>query len=246
VKGTIAACALLCLCSTVGAQRSFVTEHQPSERVIGLLDLPDVTANYADDACRMTGLPSLDLFREPSRTAPVIGNIRLGEHRDAGCALLFRRRGYSVDEEMPTQESGYEIAAAVVHERRDHWFRIALPRGSAWVERAKDEDFLPYPEILARRLSYLMNDWDGQLRRSPSAKAPALPLPAEWKERIPSQIGIQVLRVRRSDNEDWMRVRIVTGRCGDDSTKTVKPIEGWVPVHRPDGKPTAWFHSRGC
>ena len=246
MKALLSACVLICLCAGVGAQRQFVTEHQPSERVVGLLNLPDVTRGYADDACRGTGLPSLDLVREPSEAAPVIGSIRLGMHQEYGCGLLFRRRGYTVDEELPTQESDYEIAAAVVHERRGEWFRIALPRGSAWIEREEEDDFLPYPQILARRLSHLSKDWDGLLRRSASAKGQVLPVPVEWKERIPRQIAIEVLRVRHSDNGDWMRIRFVTGRCGDESTTTLKPMEGWVPAYQPDEKPTAWFYSRGC
>jgi hypothetical protein len=229
---------LICLCAGVGAQRQFVTEHQPSERVVGLLNLPEITGGYADDACGTTGLPDLDVVREPSETAPVIGSVRLGMHRDYGCALLFRRRGYTVDEELPTQESDYEIAAAVVYERRDEWLRIALPRGSGWVEREEDEDFLAYPQILAKRLSYLRENWDGQLRRSPNAKSAAVPVPTK-------PVGIEVLRVRRTNNEDWLRVRFVTERCGQSGTLS-KPIEGWVPAYGSDGAPTAWFHSRGC
>jgi hypothetical protein len=69
------------MCSSVTAQRWFVSQGQPSEGVIGLLDLSDETQNYADDA------------------------------------LLFKRSPVSSDEELPTEESDYEIAAAVVYER---------------------------------------------------------------------------------------------------------------------------------
>lgn len=229
---------LCCLGATTDAQRQFVTVHQPSERVIGLLDLPDVTGSYGDDACKAANLPALDVLREPSETAPVIGAVRLSLHQEYGCSLLFKRTGYSVDDELPTQESGYEIPAAVVHERRDDWFRIALPRGSGWVERENSDDFLAYPQVLAKRLTYLRDGWDGQLRRSPNARSAAVPVPAK-------QIGIEVLGVRRTDNEDWMRIRFVAERCGQ-TVPMPRPVEGWVPAYRPDGTPTAWFHSRGC
>ncbi len=240
------ALALVCFCATLGAQRHFVTEHQPSERVAGLLDLPDITSNYREAGCKSTELASIPTLREPSETAPATGAIRLAERQNQGCELVLRRRGYSVDEELPSQESVYEIPAAVVYERRDRWFRIAVPRGSAWIERENADSFRPYPQILVQRLSYLRKDWDGLLRRSANAKAPALPLPAGWNERLSGEIGIQVLRFSREDNDDWIRVRLVTERCGDKSATALKAIEGWVPAHRADGQTTAWFHSKGC
>ena len=107
--------------------------------------------------------------------------------------VTLQPSGTIQQEELPTEESGYETLAAVVYERRGRWFRIAVPRGSAWIERANTDDFLPYPQLLARGMAYLRNDWDGQLRQTAGFGSPAEVLPLEWKERIPTPIDIEVL-----------------------------------------------------
>ena len=230
---------------SVSAQRWFVSQHQPNERVLGLLDLPDVTKNYADDACDSKTI-SVQLYSQPSTAGPAIGVIYMRKHPEYGCGLLFNRAQTSSEEELPTEESGYEIAAAVVHERRGRWFRVAVPQGSAWIERANADDFLPYPQLLARRLAYLRNDWDGQLRQTAGFGSSTEPLPLEWKEHVPKQIGIDVLGMTRIDNDDWIHVRFANERCGDDTLRILKPVQGWLPVYRSNGTPAAWFYSRGC
>jgi hypothetical protein len=213
---------------------------------VGLLDLRDVTGNYADDACGSKGLMTVQVYSGPSSVGAASGAIYMREHQEYGCGLLFKRQGSPKEEELPTEESDYEVAAAIVHERRGRWFRIAVPQGSAWIERTNASDFLPYPQILTKRLSYLRSDWDGQLRQGAGVRFPLRPLPAEWKAQVPRQIGIEVLGVTRVGTDDWIRVRFETERCGDDTVSTLKPLEGWLPAQRSDGSPSAWFHSRGC
>ncbi len=239
------ALAFVCMCRSVSAQRWFVSQNQPNERVVGLLDLRDVTENYADDACGLKQI-SVQLYNTPSTAGAAIGAIYMRKHPEYGCGLLFKRAGPSSEEELPTEESGYEILAAVVHERRGRWFRIAVPQGSAWIERANADDFLSYPQLLARNMAYLRSDWDGQLRRTAGFGSPTEPLPLEWKERVPNQIGIDVLGMTRVGNEDWILVRFTTERCGDDTLRMLKPMQGWLPAFRSDRTPAAWFYSRGC
>lgn len=133
---------------SVSAQRWFVSQNQPNERVVGLLDLRDVTENYTDDACGSKRI-SVQLYDNPSTAGAAIGAIYMRRHPEHGCVLLFKRAQASGEEELPTEESGYEIAAAVVHERRGRWFRIA-----------------------------------------------------EWRARVPQQIGIEVVGMTRVGNED--------------------------------------------
>jgi hypothetical protein len=167
-------------------------------------------------------------------------------HPEYGCGLLVKRAGTYSEEELPTEESGYEIAAAVALERRGQWFRIAVPQGSAWIDRGNANDFLPYPQLLARRMAYLRNDWDGQLRQTAGFRFPTEPLPVEWKEHVPKQVGIEFLGMTRVGNDDWIRVQFTTEGCVDDTLKMLKPVQGWLPAYRSDGAPTAWFYSRGC
>jgi hypothetical protein len=244
-KSVAAIIAFACLWTSASAQRRFVSEQRPRERVIGLLDLPDITGNYADAACAPKQA-AVQLYEKPSAAAGLIGAISLRMHPEYGCSILFKRTPTSSEQELPTEESGYEIAAAVVYERRGRWFRIAVPQGSAWIERTNVDDFLPYPQLLTRKLAYLRDDWDGQLRRTAGSNSPTEPLPVEWRAQVSRQIGVEVLGTRRVGNEDWIRVRFALDRCGDESVRKLPPVQGWLPAYRSNGTPSAWFHSRGC
>jgi hypothetical protein len=238
----------LCMTQTASAQRWFVTEHQPAERVIGLLDLPDVTADYLNKGCEYLAKQesaSAQLYSEPSKAASTTGAVYMRNHPEFGCALLVKRAGSLREEELPTQESGYELPAAVVYERRERWFRIAAAQGSAWIERANDKDFRPYPHLLTEKRAHLRNDWDGQLRKTAGVRSAIEPVPVEWQKEIRGEIEIEVLGVTRLGNDDWLHVRFAVDGC-DDSLKALKPVEGWLPAYRSDGKPAAWFYSRGC
>ena len=234
----------VCVWTSASAQRRFVSEHRPTERVIGLLDLPDITGNYQDAACASQA--AIQVYEKPSAAAGMTGAIALRMHPEYGCTILFRRTATSSEQELPSEESDYEIAAAVVYERRGSWFRIAVPQGSAWIERANIDDFLPYPQLLTRKLAYLRDDWDGQLRRTAGVNSPAEPLPVEWRARVSRQIGVEVLGTRRVGNDDWIRVRFDLERCGDERVSALPPVQGWLPAYRSNGTPAAWFHSRGC
>src|SRR5215510_1215689 len=101
MKSFAVALAVVCLQSSLSAQRWFVSQIRPNERVVGLLHLPDVTGNYADDACPT--LRSVQLYDQPSTTGTAIGTVYLRQHPQFGCELLFRRAGTSIDEELPTE-----------------------------------------------------------------------------------------------------------------------------------------------
>ena len=237
--------AFLGLSASVGAQRWFVLQDQARTRVIGLLALPDVTRNFSDDECRSTEAMSAQLYSAPSKGV-ALGAVYKRNHPEYGCGLLFKRAGMSTEEYLPSEESGYEIAAAVVYERRGPWFRIAIPQGSAWIEGTNENDFLSYPLLLSKRMAFLRNDWDGQLRQSPGFGFPTAPIPPEWTQHIPRQIGIDVLGLTRVNNDDWIHVRFATERCGDSTVTMLKQVEGWLPAYRLSGTTTAWFYSRGC
>lgn len=109
------------------------------------------------------------------------------------------------------------------------------------------------PMIFFRILSYSCGTWlisgtTGTVNcdRLPDLGPLRIPLPLEWKELVPNQIGIEVLGMTRVDNDDWIFVRFTTERCGDDTLRMLKPMQGWVPAFRSDGTPAAWFYSRGC
>jgi hypothetical protein len=216
------------------------------ERVIGLVNLPDVIG----DTCGPDKPGSVDLFKTPSAGMAPIGSIRFVVAERAadgsscsGVQVLVRHAESGSDEELPTQESDYEIRAAVVYQRSGIWFRIALQRGSAWIKRDDPKDFRSYPELLTQKLSYLAKGWDGRLSRTPQAVASRVP--AEWAKYLEDDIPVEVLDVRRARNDIWIHVRLQTESCGE-TRAGVSPISGWVRAYRPSGRTSVWFHSRGC
>ena len=95
---------------------------------------------------------------------------RQADGRGCGSAqLTVQRMNGNADEELPTEESGYEIQAVIVYQQSGLWFRVALPQGSAWVLRSSDADFEPFPELLGHKLAYLRKGWDGSWWQTPGA-----------------------------------------------------------------------------
>jgi hypothetical protein len=214
-----------------------IAEGLTRERVIGLLDLPDIVG----PECTPVASTRIVLFDSPSTNKPAIGSIE--PPRD--CRMLVRRVASNAEEALPTAESGYETPAVIVYQRAGLWFRIALQQGSAWVARDDSKGFLPYPEMLTDRLSYLGKGWDGRVWSMPGAGGTATPLPPGWKAYLSQEIPIDVLGTRRIGNELWIHVRLLIERCGE-TLQGVGPATGWVRAYQSSGSPSAWFSSRGC
>jgi hypothetical protein len=149
-------------------------------------------------------------------------------------------------EQLPSEESGYEIPAAIVYERANSWYRIALQRGSAWVAHPNRKDFLPYPELLLNdRLTYIRGDWDGRLWTAPETGT-RLRMATDSYRELEQNIPVDVIAIRRVQQQTWIQVRVTTQCDGPEEKKEETPITGWIPAYRSDGRPSAWFYSRGC
>jgi hypothetical protein len=238
---------LICLLSVLlaGAQGpnwgQAIYDNLLHERVAGLLTLPEIVGNGCDPS---QSVATISIYASPSTEGrPPIGSLE--RSRDPGCQLLVKHVGQDVRLALPTAESSYEIPAAVVYERRGRWFRIALQRGSAWIDRRDPGDFRPYPALLKKKLAYLQPKWDGTLRQAPNLSATLKRLSPGWKEHFAEPVPIELLAIRRVSGETWLHVRLRVESCGE-VLKGVKPVEGWVPAHRSSGRPNAWFFSRGC
>ena len=212
------------------------------ERLIGLLDLPEIVAGGCGPAPKRD---TARVFRAPSENGPSVGTIYWFEHGDAWCRLIIEQAGGS-KETVPTLESGYEIPAAIVYERRGPWFRIRLKDGSAWIRHNDPKDFLPYPEVLRENLAHTMQSWDGTLRATPGLSGRVTPLSAGWKALLDRQLNIQYLGSRRIGNDLWIHIRLAAkGGCGQ-VYEGVTDVEGWIPAYHTDRTTLAWFSSRGC
>ena len=151
-----------------------------------------------------------------------------------------------VKEELPTLESGYEIPAAIVYEKRGAWFRIRLKAGSAWIRHTAQEDFLSYPEVLEDQLPAILQGWNGTLRAAPGFTGAVTALPDGWKDLLDRTLSAQYLEAQRVGNDIWIHVRLAAKASCDQIYEGVTDVEGWIPAYRPNGAPTMWFSSRGC
>lgn len=223
-----------------------VSMNLTEERVIGLLDLPEIVGY----GCGANEPKSIDLHGTPSTSTPAIGSIgmlvtdRNADGTSCGSAeLTVHRAASSSDEELPTEESGYEVRAAVVYERSGPWFRIALQRGSAWLHHERLDDFHSYPEVLKHGRAYIKQDWDGRLWRTAGTGTPTR-IPAAWAKYLGRDISVEILGSRRVGNEIWIQLRLETETCGN-TLQGVTPTTGWIPAYRSSGA-SVWFYSRGC
>jgi hypothetical protein len=207
------------------------------ERVIGLLNLSEIVG----PECASPDTPaSIALFAAPSRSRPAVGTLYL----NSPCELAIRIAGGISGEVLPTDESDYERPAAIVYERNGRWYRIARQRGSAWIEHSDAHDFLPYPQILETRLTYLTRQWNGRLWATPGVGA-GTPIAPAWMPYVERTISVDVIEQRRVSAETWIRVRLRTETCGQSLTD-VTATSGWVRAYQDTGTPTIWFSSRGC
>jgi hypothetical protein len=213
------------------------------QRVIGLLELPSLVG----DGCGRTPLFPMNLYDKPSDTArskAALTMAALSELEKDCPKLVVRRTTGQPDERLPTEESGYEIPAAIVYERAGSWYRIALQRGSAWMVHPHGADFLSYPDLLHDQLAYIKAGWDRRLWSSPGSGTPTLiPVQSQDPE---DEIAIDVIAIRRVRQQSWIQVRLTSHCDGGTPDDQGKPITGWIPAHRADGRPSAWFYSRGC
>jgi hypothetical protein len=212
------------------------------ERLIGILDLHDIVQGGCGPAPNRA---TARVFGTPSQSAPNVGTIYWHEVPDLECALMIEKAG-GVKEEVPTLESGYEVPAAIVFERRGQWFRIRLKDGSAWIRRSDPQEFLPYPEILRDNLASTMQTWDGTLRAAPGYSSRVTPLSPGWKALVDRQLSFEYLGSRRVGSDLWLHIRLAAEGACDQKYEGVTDVEGWIPAYHTDRTTLAWFSSRGC
>jgi hypothetical protein len=210
------------------------------EPIIGLLDLPDVVQHGCGPAPKRA---TARVFRQPSETS-ALGTIYWHEVPDKECDLMIERTG--TREKVPTLESGYEIPAAIVFERRGSWFRIRLPQGSGWIRRSDTADYQAYPEVVRDSLPNLLEGWDGTLRVSPSQTAAVTPLSSGWRKLLDRSISVEYLDSRRVGGALWLHIRLAAKAACDHVYEGVTDVSGWIPAYRANHTPNVWFSSRGC
>ena len=245
---------LLILCSlftpTLHAQDFIIAQNQTDERPAGLLALPEIFGEYP---CESFEPKQLDLYAAPSKAGGPIATIEKlkppAKPDDQGCyetSIVVRRRSDNRAERLPTDETGEEYVKAVVFEQRGNWFRIAIPHGSAWIERPDSAGYFSYPEQLSSDslLTYLRAGWDGRIWNTPGAGT-GEPAPAAWRALGKDDIPVRVTATQTVKGEKWVRIMFENELCGT-SLGNVPSLEGWLPAYRSARNTSIWFYSRGC
>lgn len=143
-----------------------------------------------------------------------------------------------------TREHAYEEESVTVYGQQGTWYLVGLREGGrAWMDLGAAGRYFPLEELVMNRLNWLTDAWDTRLREAPDLKAPAVeaPVPREAGREVPAK----VLEARRDGDMLWFKVEVLEQSPCEGGTPPVV-ASGWIPAWDQDGKPTAWFYSRGC
>ncbi len=217
-------------------------EASAQERVLGLLTLPTV---FGEGPCDQTSPDEIRLFSAPA-TGAVVGSIKVDTPwtlHAGGCdglSVNVHRNGRPTVDPLPTREFDYENPAAIVVDRQQHWYKIRLTDGAAWLQAPRRSEFLGLDRLLTGKLTYLTEEWDGRL----AASAGGL-LRGDVRSDL-SERPVRVTEVRRASGDIWIHVDILETSPCDTGGDPPVTSGGWVRAHAVSGELTVWFYSRGC
>lgn len=182
------------------------------------------------------------LHAHPARDAPRVGELAFRPWRDApwqceAPIAVVLRRGEAGADRVPLFEAGYDEPALAVTAVLDDWYQLALDGRPAWVRRPPGWRFLAYPDLLADRLAFATDAWEGELCAAPGEGA----CDAEAAE---PGAPLRVLSFAKRDGRAWIEIEFTSEPCGGDEVPPLR--RGWLRAHADDGRPTVWFHPRGC
>jgi hypothetical protein len=144
-----------------------------------------------------------------------------------------------------TREHAYEEKSVTVYGQQGNWFLVGTKAGGrAWLHTLATGRFLRLEELVVNRLNWLTEAWDTRLRDTPDANAPALEadVPRAGGQEVPAN----VLESRYAGGTLWFRVEVQRDSPCEAGGSPPVIATGWIPAWGRDGKPTAWFYSRGC
>ncbi|MGB5346776.1 MAG: hypothetical protein WBN23_11475 [Woeseia sp.] len=204
----------------------------------GLEVLRDAALNgpRPNDADNETLIGLLDL-------APLAhgGSLDVYAAPDTGSDKLARISEYA---QLESREHSYEQAGAVVYAALSGWYRLRLLDGRyAWAPAADAGTFFAYPGLAINRLNYLTANWSGFVWPEPGAGLPLRDLRVGGAD--PAEYAVEVHEMTLVGGMPFLRVTVLKGeQC--DSPPPEPGISGWIPAFGGNGRPTAWFWSRGC
>ena len=223
----------------------FSTRARAQDRVLGLLQLPEV---FSTGPCVPFFPRNVTLYDSPD--GKTIGTIEVDQNWSfaphGGCEGLEVRVHQGKERvELPTREFDYESPAAIVIDRRSSWFKIRLDGiASAWVRSDANGRFLPLESLLEEfiGLTFIADTSIRELLPAPSTSSNSAGVP------VKAGLPVQVIETTRAGDRLWLRVEVFShSLCTagvDGPPETLG--RGWLPAHGSNGEPAVWFASRGC
>jgi|GEM_PF-1569989 len=218
----------------------------------------DVPARFV--ARQLNALAGFEVLKDvqanaPSASAPdndtLIGLLDLAPLAHGGWVEVYRAPAEQAEGmgrilstgDVATLEYSYELAGAMVYAHKDGWFRVRLASGEyGWLPPGTGT-FFSYPELVVSRLGYLNENWSGFVWPEIGAGLPVRSLLASSEAH--SEIPARVVEARSIGGMPWLRVEILSGNeCESAAVRTT--LAGWIPAYGRNGRPSAWFWSRGC
>lgn len=194
---------------------------------------------FTEQRCGDARAVPVDVFagRSTSRRIGQVRWVKEGSPREFYCIPRFVPGAETSPRgEVPLMEDGYEEAAFVVVERAGSWARIRLDRGTGWIHLAKDDEVVPYEDLVLNRMAELTPAWDGRIAAQPGGVSRSF---AHTKSR-----SVRVLESRRIGGVLWFRIRVTDGECSAHEPREL--ASGWIRAYSSKREPTVRHFSRGC
>jgi hypothetical protein len=227
--------------AVVALSITFVTPAiaQPGGHVMGLLSLGRIEGPL----CGTPPPVEIALYATPDAAGP-IGSIRADRSpaSDKECyraILNVRWRADGRVQRLPTEEyEEEEPLAAIVLERRDRWFKVQVPEGTAWIRASDSDEYFSLQQLLVKRPAYLTDAWDGML-----AKAPGGPGRSDI-DRQRTYVPVRFVESRVFRGALWLRISLLSHTIYESADPPRVLATGWVPAHDGVGNVVVWFNSR--
>jgi len=211
--------------SSIEIDGSRITDNQ--QNMIGLLELPS-TFGVADP----NGPPSSTL---PFNKKPI--NIYSAPSINSTVIKLLERQ-----DDLELKEHGYEVFSVVTYQQKEKWYLIGIKNNKlkkGWVSPKDAGKFRSYEELIVDTLTYLTNEWDGNLWKSPAINSNFESLIKLFTRHV------RIIETKKVDNKLWLQIDLLNpGWCTLEDPKVIK--KGWIPAFSLKGHPNVWFYSRGC
>lgn len=144
-------------------------------------------------------------------------------------------------------EYNYEMAGALVYERQgENWYKIKRHDEFFWVQGSDQYEYLPYPDILYRRLAFLITRTDiPVIRNAPDITLDGQVVTHPAIRKNYSEVPIEILETRKIGGQSWVKVNMLENHICLSDTKTILQT-GWIPAYDDENNRNFWYYPRGC